>query len=107
MANFLDIDYEIRSIADDIDYPEERKSERSLIVLDMAEKSFSEFRDVLKESGCHDEEIDSYMRAIEVLRNYFKSKGAAVKLRDAYIHYFYLIEKREEFKKVYGESGKE
>lgn len=114
MAKFLGvgIDSEIRAIANDIDYPDEPgRQHRSLHHLKTIEEEFSEFEKDLNLKGKRvptDEEFfDAYRRAIEVLRDYFESGGAKRKKPDADIYYFYLAEKREKFRKVYGESAEE
>lgn len=105
------IDYEIGAIAEDLNSPEEMKSERSLDHLKTIEEKFSEFENDLKTKGKRvptDEEFfDAYRRAVEVLRNYFDSKGSKVKRLDAHIHHFYLDKSRKDFRKIYGESAEE
>lgn len=112
MAKFLGmggagIDYEIGAIANDIDSPEGMESERSLDHLKTIEEKFSEFESGLKGKEIPTEYFDAYRRAIEVLRDYFDSEGNKVKRLDAYIHYFYLVEKREKFRKFYEEQVEE
>lgn len=112
MATFLGMDYEIGAIADDIDYPEEDgKRDRSLLHLKMIKEKFSEFENDLNTKGeripTDEEFFDAYRRAIEVLRDYFDSRGAKVKPRDADIYYFYLVERHKKFREVYGESTEE
>lgn len=108
MANFLDMDYEIRAIANDIDYPDEPgRRDRSLHHLKTIEEAFSEFESGLKGKELSTEYFDAYRRAVEVLRNYFDSEGTKIERTDADIYYFYLVEKREKFREVYGESAEE
>jgi len=114
MAKFLGegIDSEIRAIANDMDYPSEPgRRDRSLHHLKTIEEAFSEFEKDLNLKGKRvptDEEFfDAYRRAIEVLRDYFESGSAKIKKLDADIYYFCLVEKREKFREVYGESAEE
>lgn len=108
MANFLDMDYEIRAIANDIDYPAEPgRRDRSLFHLKTIEEKFSEFESGLKGKEIPTEYFDAYKRAVEVLRNYFDSEGTKIERTDADICYFYLVEKHKKFREVYGESAEE
>ena len=110
MVKFLGVgmDYEIRAIANDIDYPDEPgRRNRSLHHLKTIEEAFSEFESGLKGKEIPTEYFDAYRRAVEVLRNYFDSEGTKIKRTDADIHYFYLVEKHKKFREVYGESAEE